>query len=266
MRVVFCSALLLLLSWCGSNIPVQDRFLDDVVVVAHVGAPKEATYNSLEWFALAKEYGADAVEFDVSLTKDNKNIVMHGPSMEMNSICKHLMKNVAEYTLDELQDDCKLRNGEPIRTLEEMLWEIDAWFKYYFIELKVYDEDKIGLQADDVIQTIKKFDLESKAIVTSYDHKALKYVVDQWIICAWDTYTLSEFHSLSGSKYAYLMTDFRILDDATIDYVNHTDKKLVAYTAYDLAQFKQMYADGIRIIMTDDIQDTMQYVLYGTGN
>jgi hypothetical protein len=107
---------------------------------------------------------------------------MHGPSMEMNSTCKYPMKNVADYTLEELKADCKLNNGEPIRTLEEVLSEIKDWFKYYFIELKVYDPNKISLQADDVANTIKKLRLESKAIVTSYDHDALKDVVQQGIL------------------------------------------------------------------------------------
>jgi len=64
------------------------------------------------------------VEFDVSLTKDDQNIVMHGPSMEMNSSCQHTMKNVADYTLAEIKEDCTLNNGEPIRTLDEVLSEI----------------------------------------------------------------------------------------------------------------------------------------------
>lgn len=239
------------------------RFLNDVIVVAHVGAPYEATYNSLEWFALAKKYWADAVEFDVSLTKDNQNVVMHGPSMEMNSTCLHTMKNVADYTLEELKADCKLNNGEPIRTLEEVLSEIGDWFNYYFIELKVYDENKIDIQSTDVANTIKKFSLESKAIVTSYDHTALKKVVEQWILWWRDTYTPSEFTRLNSSAYEYFLTDFRVLDNAIIDYVLHTDRKLVAYTASDVVQFKQIYDMWIRIIMTDDIKNTMHYVLSG---
>jgi len=60
-----------------------------------------------------------------------------------------------------------------------MLLEIKDWFDYYFIELKVYDQNKISLQADDVAKTIKTFSLENKTIVTSYDHDALKKVVNQ---------------------------------------------------------------------------------------
>jgi hypothetical protein len=107
--------------------------------------------------------------------------------------------------------------------------------------------------------------LESKAIVTSYDHDALKDVVQQGILWWWDTYTPSEFYRLNNSAYEYFLTDYRILDNSIIDYVLHTNRKLVAYTAYDLAQFKQIYDMGIRIIMTDDIKNTMQYVLSGSN-
>ena len=272
LRILLSLMLLLLLAWCkpsisdtGENIINTGRFLDDVIVVAHVGAPYEATYNSLGWFALAKKYWADAVEFDISLTKDNQHVVMHGPSMEMNSTCKHTMKNVADYTLAELKADCALNNGEPIRTLEEMLLEIKDWFDYYFIELKVYDQNKISLQADDVAKTIKTFSLENKTIVTSYDHDALKKVVNQWIVWWRDTYTPNEFTHLNNSAYEYFLTDFRVLDNSIIDFIAHTDRKLVAYTASDLAQFKQIYDMWIRIIMTDDIKNTMHYVLSGSN-
>ena len=271
--LIFSFALLLFLSWCTTStldvaqkvIINTGRFVDDVIVVAHVGAPYEATYNSLEWFALAKKYWADAVEFDVSLTKDNHNIVIHGPSMEMNSTCLHPMKNVADYSLEELKADCKLNNGEPIRTLEEVLLEIKDWFNYYFIELKVYDQNKIAIQSTDVANTIKKMSLENRIIVTSYDHGALKKVVEQWILWWRDTYTPSEFTRLNNSAYEYFLADFRVLDNAIIDYVARIDRRLVAYTASDVAQFKQIYDMGIRIIMTDDIKNTMRYVLSGSN-
>jgi len=218
----------------------------------------------LEWFALAKTYQADAVEFDVSLTKDNYNVVMHGPSMEMNSTCQHTMKNVADYTLEELKADCKLNNGEPIRTLDEMLSEIKDWFDYYFIELKVYDQNKISLQADAVSKTIKTFSLGKKTIVTSYDHDALKKVVDQWVIWWRDTYTLSEFYTIDPQKYPYFLADFReLIKNPNI--LSRVSGVFVAYTAADLPQFKQIYAMGIKIIMTDDIKNTMRYVLYWSG-
>jgi len=175
------------------------------------------------------------------------------------------MKNVADYSLEELKADCKLNNGEPIRTLEEVLLEIKDWFNYYFIELKVYDQNKIAIQSTDVANTIKKMSLENRIIVTSYDHGALKKVVEQWILWWRDTYTPSEFTRLNNSAYEYFLADFRVLDNAIIDYVARIDRRLVAYTASDVAQFKQIYDMGIRIIMTDDIKNTMRYVLSGSN-
>jgi glycerophosphoryl diester phosphodiesterase len=50
---------------------------NDLVIIGHRGSPIDSTENSLEGFFSAKQHGADGIEFDVSWTKDNHNIVMH---------------------------------------------------------------------------------------------------------------------------------------------------------------------------------------------
>ena len=78
--------------------------------------------NSYSSFMRAKEQGADGIEFDVSLTKDGYNVVMHGPDIGRTQ-CKKSegKKNVADFTLKELKDNCTLFNGEPVLTLAEAL-------------------------------------------------------------------------------------------------------------------------------------------------
>ncbi len=70
----------------------------------------------------AHEQGADSVEFDLSLTKDGYNVVMHGPDMGRTQ-CKNSAgkKNVADFTLKQMKDNCLLLNGEPVLTFAEAL-------------------------------------------------------------------------------------------------------------------------------------------------
>jgi glycerophosphoryl diester phosphodiesterase len=51
-------------------------------IVAHRGASSDAPENTLAAFALARELGADAIEFDVHITSDNKLVVLHDHTLD----------------------------------------------------------------------------------------------------------------------------------------------------------------------------------------
>ncbi|HCB51996.1 TPA: hypothetical protein DEP21_05560 [Patescibacteria group bacterium] len=47
-------------------------------MIAHAGGPyKGRLANAAATFQRARQDGVDGIEFDVSYTKDNKNIIMH---------------------------------------------------------------------------------------------------------------------------------------------------------------------------------------------
>ena len=118
-------------------------------------------------FEYAKENRANGVEFDTTLTKDGVTVVYHGPSMR-NTVCNK-NSNIYEYTYDELQTKCPLKNGEKISTLEDTLKEIKGRFDYYFVELKVYDPKKSESQALDAINIVNKLGMQDRVVFTSYD-------------------------------------------------------------------------------------------------
>ena len=51
-------------------------------VWAHRGASAYAPENTLEAFLLAAEQGADGVELDVQLTKDDEIVIMHDETID----------------------------------------------------------------------------------------------------------------------------------------------------------------------------------------
>lgn len=67
---------------------------------AHRGVSALMPENTLPAFAAAHSLGADEIEFDVRLTKDNKLIVSHDDTLERISNGKGKLNN---YTLNELQ-------------------------------------------------------------------------------------------------------------------------------------------------------------------
>jgi lipoteichoic acid synthase len=112
---------------------------DDLILIAHQWSPNEAPENSLEGFLLAKKNGARVIELDVSFTKDKQNIVTHWPYMWWTT-CRDTYY-VYTNSFEKLKKQCPVKNGEELRTLEEMLKDIDGLFDYYFIDIKVYKEE-----------------------------------------------------------------------------------------------------------------------------
>ena len=73
---------------------------DRPLVWAHRGASGYAPENTLEAFQLAVEMGADGVELDVQLTKDDQIVVIHDETIDRTSDGKGWVK---DYTLEELR-------------------------------------------------------------------------------------------------------------------------------------------------------------------
>ena len=83
---------------------------NDPIIIGHRGYVEEAVENSIEGIKAAKEAGANMVEMDILLTKDNQFVVMHDYNLKRLA---GLNKRVQDMTLDEVrglpieQDDFK---------------------------------------------------------------------------------------------------------------------------------------------------------------
>lgn len=112
----------------------------NMVLIAHRGEHSETTENSMASFVRAARFGADAIEFDVTATKDGKLIVFHGPKL-YNTTCAKNTKDICELTYEELKS-CKLNNGEDIFLLENRLPKIKNLTSLFFLDLKISDNPK----------------------------------------------------------------------------------------------------------------------------
>ncbi|OYP28243.1 glycerophosphodiester phosphodiesterase [Rhodopirellula sp. MGV] len=109
-------------------------------VVAHRGASFEAPENTLASFKLAWERGADAIEGDFYVTKDNKIVCIHDKNTKRTSPGTPVL-SVAGSTLAELQQvdvgawkDAKYA-GERMPTLDQVLETVPDG-KQIFVEVK----------------------------------------------------------------------------------------------------------------------------------
>lgn len=220
------------------------------------GAPMLEAPNSYASMKRAHEQGADGIEFDVSTTKDGYNVVMHGPDIGRTRCTKRDgRKNVIDFTLKELKDTCTLLNGEPILTLAEAFQKTEGRFDHYFVDVKIYDPEQRKTQLQEVIQTIRKLDLEKKAVVSTYDisgNKLLGTIADDYTI-GWDTFDPQDAKQLADSDYAYFMLPYSSYTPELVQYLHSIEKEPVVYTLNSVQDVQKLYEMGLRTIMTDNI-------------
>ncbi|SVD23545.1 uncharacterized protein METZ01_LOCUS376399 [marine metagenome] len=108
------------------------------LIVAHRGASHDAPENTLPAFRLAWEQGADAIEGDFFLTKDNRIVCIHDKSTERLAGRNLIVK---ESTLAQLQElDVGMKKDEKFKgaripTIAEVFATIPEG-KKIFIEIK----------------------------------------------------------------------------------------------------------------------------------
>ena len=228
-----------------------------LTIIGHQGgAPMIEAPYSYAGMKRAHEQGADGIEFDVSTTKDGYNVVMHGPDIGRTRCSKRDgRENVIDFTLKELKDTCTLLNGEPILTVAEALQKTEGRFDHYFVDVKIYDPNQRKTQLQEIIQTIKKLDLEKKAIVSTYDvsgNKLLGTIADDYTI-ARDTFDPQDAKQLPDTDYAYFMLPYSSYTPELVQYVRSLEIEPVAYTLNSIQELQKLYEMGLRVIMTDNI-------------
>lgn len=207
--------------------------------------------NTINTAKRAQKDGAQALELDISYTKDNQNIVLHGPSLQTTACWPN--KTVTGFTLQELKTDCPLRNGEKLLTLEEFLTQTKDMFDLYFLEIKVYNPETSEQQTLDAINTVMKLKMEEKVIFSSYDRTA-NYIIGSHknIRAGRDTF-YEESELIHQFPHEFYFVPKEMLNKNTLEIAQAMKKKLVIYTLNTQKDIKEALARNIKYIMTDNI-------------
>ena len=143
-----------------------------MLILGHRGAAAYAPENTGAAFRKAISRGADGVELDVHLTKDNRMVVHHNSDIGQTS---NGAGSIHELTLTELKQldfgGWKGRefSGEPILTLEEALCIVKD-MKLINIELKAGDVPYGDLPAL-ACALVDNMNLASKVVFSSFHHE-----------------------------------------------------------------------------------------------
>ena len=190
-------------------------------IVAHRGASRDAPENTLAAFELAWEKGADAIEGDFRLTKDNKIVCIHDRTTERTAQ-QNLV--VSESTLAQLRKldvgiwkDEKWQ-GQKIPTFQEVVATMPAGKKIY-VEIK---------------SSVKIVPFLAQEIVD------LKIDIKQIVIIAFDKQVIVEMKKYYPLMKAYLLSNF----------LKKKQQRRIPSTKKILDTLRKINADGIDGIAT----------------
>lgn len=141
---------------------MEQRFVN----YAHRGASHYAPENTMLAFYLGIWMGANGIETDVQLTADGVAVLFHDDALLRVT---GQPGNVRDYALKDLQQFRveKGKHHDRIPTLEDFLDHFGGRELTFAIELKQPDS------APAVVELIRRYDVQEKTVVTSFDYDAI---------------------------------------------------------------------------------------------
>ncbi len=131
-------------------LPVPTR---PFLIIGHRAGGRNSDYhpvseNTPGMARFAERLGANAVEIDIRLTRDNVPVIFHDENISTRLVQQgSLIGPVSNYTLEQLRTFARLVRGERIPTLREMLDTVLLATRHQFVYLDIKTADVIPLIA-----------------------------------------------------------------------------------------------------------------------
>ncbi|MCL5742956.1 MAG: glycerophosphodiester phosphodiesterase [Acidobacteria bacterium] len=245
-----------------------------VEVHGHRGARAVLPENTIPGFLHAIEAGADAIELDVLVTRDDVPVVCHDPVLR-RALCvgPSRLRTVRSLTARELRQwDCgALPNprfprqhpipGTAIPTLEEVLSLAERGRFDFTIEAKLF-RYRPGWTppperfAELLVQRIRARGLEPRVILQSFDFRVLEAVRRMTTgirLAALDQFGLKGFVALARRAGVEIVAPARrTVTRRRVSLAHAAGVKVMPWTANTHAEWDRLINAGVDGIITDD--------------
>ncbi len=228
----------------------NNRWFDaaETRIIGHRGASAAAPENTLKAFKLAKEQGADGIEFDVQLSADQHPVVIHDATLERTTNGTGNVRDYAAATLATLDAG----EGEPIPLLSQLVETCGIDFLYN-IEIKEHGERGRQLVAviADMIATLPA--IASRIVVSSFDHDILPAVRE---LCP-ATVAIAALRMKPDRPFPtwlYGQVDhphYTLVDEAYMAWAREHNLTVNVWTVDDPAEAQRLVALGVNGIVTN---------------
>jgi glycerophosphoryl diester phosphodiesterase len=253
-----------------------------VLVHGHRGARAVSPENTLPAFEYAIEVGADVLELDLAVTKDDVLVVSHDPVLNPQ-ICRGSAgaSVIRQLTLAELRRwDCgSLRNPrfpkqQPvprtrIPTLDEVLVLAGRGNFQFNIETKISpDQPQYTPSPEEfarmLLDRIRAHRLESRVIVQSFDFRtlrAMKRLAPEIRLSALHGSGDRDFVSIAREAGASIVSpNHRLVTRAKVEAAHEAGLQVVPWTANTPREWDRLIEAGVDAIITDDPGGLIRYL------
>ncbi len=253
-----------------------------VLVHGHRGARAVLPENTLPAFEYAIQTGADALEMDVAVTKDDVLVVSHDPTINPK-ICRGPRETavIRELTLAELRQwDCgALRNpafpdqkpvpGTRIPTLDEVLDLAPRGSFDFNIETKSFPDKPQFTPPPEkfsglLLEAIRRHKLEKRVIVQSFDWRtlrAMKKMAPEIRLSALYEFGLRSFVSIAKEAEANIVSPHHLLvTESKVREAHGAGLQVVPWTANSPGQWEHLISAGVDAIITDNPAALIEYL------
>lgn len=253
-----------------------------ILVHGHRGARALRPENTIPAFEYAIQAGADVLEMDVAVTKDNVLVISHDPHINAE-ICTGPHPGVAihELTLAELrQYDCgALKNphfprqqpvpGTRIPTLDEVLSLAPRGTFQFNIETKSFPDHPELTPPPEVfsrmmLDAIRKHQVESRVIVQSFDFRTLvamkKLAPEIRLAALWEGEARPFVDIAREAKAGIISPMFTLATPEQVRSAHAAGLEVVPWTANKPEDWQKLIDAGVDAIISDDPAALIAYL------
>lgn len=225
-------------------------------IIAHRGVTRNDQENTLPAYHQAFSEGADGLEIDVRLSKDEKPIIFHDEDTSRLFKKNLEIKNTTFFELKALGN-----NENRIPLLDEVL-DFLPQNKECFIEIKsdantVPFLDKLRIEKKNI--TFLSFDKNVVlALKKRFPNKLVFQSFHMLQIERYGIKKILEFYKNGNSD--GLSIDIRGLSNKTIDKILEKKIDLIIWTLNSMERLKELSKKNIRAIITDEVKDFADFL------
>ena len=217
----------------------------NIKTIAHRGYVAKGVENSIEALEGAAEVGADYVEFDIILTKDNKFVVMHDYNLKRLA---GLNKRVQDMNFDEVVGLTIKQGGytSKIPSLEEFVTKAKELNMNLLIELKPHEAEPSNY-IDILIDEVKRLKLENYKFM-SLNSKVMEELETKVPNLETGYVIPLQFGNFHQSNVDFFVIEDFSYRDRLVEQARKENKQVFVWTINDSAlitRYLQSPADGI---------------------
>jgi len=214
-----------------------------IFIVGHRGDPVHEPENTLRSIIRAFKVGADAVEIDVRLSKDNVPVVIHDETVDRTSNGHGYVRKM---TLNQLKK-LDFGKGERIPTLEEALEIVREMKGKIIVEIK-----EEGFESK-VIEALGEKEIIKHSIITSFNFDIIKKVKELNPKITVGAIFGGKFKGnilkvASNIGVDFVVPKYTLVTSEIVNKVHENDLKIAVWTVdnpSDMIKFKNMKVDCI---------------------